>query len=104
MAQLKKSVAKPPNSIAGPKRGSIPCSGCGISCGNRSTHCKSCGQLLRKRFSTSTDARGLSLDQDTDGLISPDVTAVIASSISDVQRAYSVRIRENGPDYRYACR
>ena len=104
MAQLKDSAVKPPTSIAAPKRGSIPCSGCGVSCGNRSTHCKSCGQLLRKRFNTSAadhDARGLDLDHDTDVLISPDVTAVIANSMSDVKRAYSARIRENGPDYRY---
>lgn len=99
MAQL--TAVKLPRSIAGAKRGSIPCSGCGVSCGNRSTHCKSCGQLLRKRR-PHDDQSDTTDPGDADDLISPDVTAVISNSMTNVERAYSVRIRENGPDYRYA--
>lgn len=72
------------------KRGSSLCSVCGCSNGNRAEKCKECQTVIAKKSKTILDVQCKKT--------SNSVSHLIPSSSVEV---YSVKIRSQGPDYRY---
>ena len=77
------------------KRGSSLCQHCGQSNGNKSLKCKTCGYPLPKRAKTSTPHK-------LSATISNNVSSLLADGVLPTgSEIYSVRVRDQGPDYRY---
>lgn len=77
--------------MATAKRGSSLCGDCGASNGNRAKRCKICSKPFRKvaRLDDSTSKHSINVT----GLLS-------AEDTQSIKAVYSVRVRDQGPDYR----
>ena len=75
------------------KRGSALCQHCGQSNGNRSLKCKACGCPLPKRTKASPQKLSAVINN---------VSSLLADSVLPTgSEVYFVRVRDQGPDYRY---
>ena len=75
----------------GGRRGSSCCTGCGSYNGNRAQSCKTCGVSLRKK--AKYEQEKAQPNNDVSGLLSSEEAVSLKS-------VYSVRVRDQGPDYR----
>lgn len=79
------------------KRGSSLCQMCGYSNGNRAFKCKECGYSLPKKAKPMVECK---LDPPED--FNYNVSSLLTSGVLPAgSRVYSVRVRSQGPDYRY---
>lgn len=88
------ALATDPTSIMA-KRGSTLCAVCGCSNGNRAEICKKCETPFPKRVKKSAQQLSPQYSIDVSHLLLPE------SPLEDNAKVYSVRIRNQGPDYRY---
>ena len=80
------------------KRGSSLCQGCGNSNGNRAFQCKICGCPLLKKAKISSQETGAAKEIQ----FSTNVSSLLSEGILPPgSHLYSIRIRDQGPDYRY---
>ena len=80
------------------KRGSSLCQYCGHSNGNKSLQCKVCRCPLPKRAKTSSQ------EISTNGTLTfnKNVSSLLIDGVLPAGgEIYSVRVRDQGPDYRY---
>ena len=77
------------------KRGSTLCAVCGRSNGNRAEICKECKTPFPKRVKKPARHVLPQFSINVSHLVLPE------SPLEDDARVYSVRIRNQGPDYRY---
>ena len=77
------------------KRGSTLCAVCGCSNGNRAESCKDCKSPFPKRVKKAAQ------DQTHKHGINVSHLLLSESLLEDDAEVYSVRIRSQGPDYRY---
>ena len=76
------------------KRGSSLCKTCGHSNGNRALQCKECHTPLSKRIQLSNTKDSVKFNAN--------VTSILKDRVlPQHSEVYSVKIREQGPDYRY---
>lgn len=77
------------------KRGSTLCAVCGCSNGNRAETCKKCKTPFPKRVKKSAQQLLSQYSIDVSHLLLPE------SPLEHNAKVYLVRIRNQGPDYRY---
>ena len=69
------------------------CQGCGHSNGNRALQCKECGHPFMKKARVAPSVPSE---------VNINVTSLLSSNaLTPGSQVYSVRIRDQGPDYRY---
>lgn len=80
------------------KRGSTLCQSCGHSNGNRAFQCKICSFPLPKKAKMTSQETGAAKETQ----FSTNVSSLLSESILPPgSQLYSIRIRDQGPDYRY---
>ena len=84
------------------KRGSSLCQQCGHSNGNRSLVCKKCGCPLPKRVKiTATEQKSATREPKVYAFDNKVSSLLDSGILPDGSEIYSIKIREQGPDYRY---
>ena len=80
------------------KRGSSLCPNCGQSNGNRAVECKACGCSV-----STKKAKPVTVNTDLEAAeCCMNVTSLLSEAVLPTgSQVYSVRVRDQGPDYRY---